>query len=98
MKWTDARQMCSQNSVTLAILDTEKKQDIFKAKPKLKGQNVWVSDDLTPFGSGIAYQARQAVRTGKIKKTWVYDSKVFIVKKEDDRPVRIFSVRDIPQS
>ena len=87
-----------KNKLRVVLKDDAKKQEIFKAKPRLKGQNVWVSDDLTPFGSGIAYQARQAVRTGKIKKTWVYDSKVFIVKKEDDRPIRIFSARDIPQT
>ena len=39
----------------------------------------------------------KAVKNGTITKTWVYDSKIFIVKKGDDRPKRVFVSKDMPK-
>ena len=86
-----------KNKLRVTLKSMEKKREIFKAKTRLKGQNLWITDDLTPFGSCIAYEARQAVKNGTITKTWVYDSKIFIVKKGDDRPKRVFVSKDIPK-
>ena len=75
---------------------SSKKKEIFKLKPRLKHCNLWISDDLTPHGSNIAFAARNAVRNNKIAKTWVYDGKVFILRKGEDKPIRINNVKDIP--
>jgi hypothetical protein len=43
----------------------------------------------------LAYLARQAYKQRKVKKTWVYEGKVFVVKNGDDRPVKINTKEDI---
>ena len=75
------------------VFKDKRKRDIwFKCKPQLKGKNVWITDDLTPFSSGIAYQARLAVKQKKIKqkkiqKTCVFRGRIFIIKNGETTPV-----------
>jgi hypothetical protein len=57
---------------------------------------LWITDDLTVLNSNLAYLARQALAKRKIKKTWVYGSRIFIVKSGDNIPVRIIRRDEIP--
>ena len=56
------------------------KTTVVKAKTKLKGKNIWISDDLTAYRSNMAFQARQAVREQHYEQTWVHDGKIFVKK------------------
>lgn len=85
-----------KNKVRVVFKD-EKKRDIwFKCKPELKGKNVWITDDLTPFTSGMAYQARQAVKQKRAQKTWVFRGRVFIIKNGETNPTAVTRLSDIP--
>jgi hypothetical protein len=85
-----------KSKLRVVFKDAIKRDELFKLKPKLKGHNIWITDDLTSHSSNLAYLARQAEKTKKIKKTWVYGGRIFIVKNEDDRPVKISKKEDIP--
>ena len=49
----------------------------------LKGQKVWISDDLTPQRESMAYLCRQDVSQKKVTQTWTYDGKVYIYQDQD---------------
>ena len=72
------------------------KTEVMKAKPNLRGKEVWINDDLTVLRSGLAYKAREAMRAGKIEKTWTHDGKVFVKKRGIERPIRIISSKELP--
>ena len=63
----------------------------------MKGKNIWITDDLTSQTSNLAFLARQSMKGNKIKKTWVYGGRIFIVKNGDDRPMKISRKEDIPK-
>jgi hypothetical protein len=84
--------------VKVVLKQKAKKSEIVKEKIKLKDKTtIWISDDLTPHRSRMAYLARQAVKTGKAIKTWVYDSQIFLQIPNHDRPKRIKFTDDIPK-
>ena len=68
-----------------------------KEKPKLKGKDIWVNDDLTQLRSTLAYEARQAVKGGLAERTWVHDGKIFLKKFGEDRPIKVTRSKDIPK-
>ena len=51
---------------------SKEKKEVTKAKTKLKGQPVYISDELTPYRNNQAYLAWQAVKNKVIKQTWAY--------------------------
>jgi hypothetical protein len=85
------------NKMRIAFVSKAKKDEVFKLKKKLRGKQIWLADDLTPYRDNLAYQARHAMKQGKIFLTWVYDNKVFIQKTKSGRPIRIKMVEDIPK-
>jgi uncharacterized protein YciI len=84
--------------VKVVLKDIDKKMDIVKQKKNLKDvrSDIWLSDDLTPHRSNMAYMARQAVKNGKAHKTWTYDSQIFLQINEIDKPMKVRSPEDIP--
>ena len=58
-KGTDAN---TATRTRVIFKDKSMKTTVVKAKTKLKGKNIWISDDLTAYRSNMAYQARQSVR------------------------------------
>ena len=72
------------------------KMEVMKAKPNLRGKPVWINDDLTTYRSGVAFRAREAMRAGKIEKTWTHDGKIFAKKFGIERPIKIITNKDIP--
>jgi hypothetical protein len=72
------------------------KQQFTKLKAKLKKNNLWISDVLTPHRMNLAYLARKAVRENKVNQTWVYDGKVFTKTTAEAKPKRINTASDIP--
>ena len=70
---------------------------VLKKRSKLKDKAVYITDDLTPYRSGLAYQARKALKADKIADTWVYDGNIFIKKRKNDKAKRVLQATDIPQ-
>lgn len=85
-----------KGKLRVVFKEEDKRNDVFKLKPNLKGKNIWLTDDLTASMSSLAYLARQALKNEKIKNTWVFGGKIFIVKDGDDRPIRVSRKEDIP--
>jgi hypothetical protein len=85
-----------KSNVKIAFTSKEKKTQIMQAKKKLKGEDIWITDDLTTYRRNLAYQARQAVRNGLAKQTWVTDGKVFLKITTKDKPQKIQFVHEIP--
>jgi hypothetical protein len=85
-----------KSKLRVVFKEEQKREDVFKLKSKLKGHDLWITDDLTALNSNLAYLARQALARRKIKKTWVYSGRIFIVKNGDDRPIRIIRRDEIP--
>ena len=75
--------------------DKSMKTTVEKAKMKLKGKNIWVSDDLTAYRSNMAFQAREAVRNQTYEQTWVHDGKIFVKKTGHTRPTKLTSPGDL---
>ena len=85
------------NRMRIAFANKEIKNKVFKLKKKLKGKQIWLADDLTPYRDNLAFKARNAMKQGQIFLTWVHDNKVFIQKSKQDRPFRIKMEEDIPK-
>ena len=83
--------------VKFVFLDIDKKAEVMKKRKVLKGKKVWLSDDLTPHRSSLAFHAREAVKQKKIAQTWVIDNKVFIKMESNSRPQRITAQKDLPE-
>lgn len=65
------------------------RDDIYGKKATLKGQKLWVNDDLTANRSKLAFDARRALKNKQIIATWVRDGEVFIRKSANDKPTRL---------
>ena len=89
------RDINKKPKIKIVFNDKVSKAEVMKSKTKLKGTSIWINDDLTTYRSGLAYEARQAMRAGKIEKTWCHDGKVFVKKSGIERPTRIFTAKDI---
>ena len=86
-----------KNKVRVVFHDEEFRNKWYKCKTELKGKNIWLSDDLTPFGSGIAYLARKAKKEQKIQKTWIFRGRIFIIKNGESTATIVSCEKDIPK-
>ena len=62
------------------------KDAIYKARIRLKGKDVWISEDLTIKMSQLAYMSREAARKGHAHSSWTMNGKVFVEKTEGSAP------------
>jgi hypothetical protein len=85
------------NRMRIAFTIKDKKEEVFKLKKKLRGKQLWLADDLTPYRDNLAFQARHAMKQGQIFLAWVRDNKVFIQKARNNHPIRIKMEEDIPK-
>lgn len=53
-------------------------QRCYRSRVRLKGTDVFVSEDLPAIGQQIFYQCRQLKKKKKIATTWTYQRKIFI--------------------
>ena len=66
-----------------------------KEKPPLpKFKNVSINQDLTKERNSAAYEARQLVRAGLAKSTFIWDGKIFIISNKDVKH-KVFTVREV---
>ena len=82
--------------IRVVFNDETRKKEIMEKKKQLKGKKMWLSDDLTPYRSNLAFLARKAAKERRIHDTWVTDSKVFVQAKAKDTPKRIQAPKDLP--
>jgi hypothetical protein len=85
-----------RSRVRVVFNNIEKKRQIMKAKKKLKGNEMWIGDDLTSYRSNLAYHARQAVKSGQANQTWVTEGKIFLKRTAKAKPETIHTIQDIP--
>lgn len=64
-------------------------------KLKLKNNNIYVNDHLSPSNSKLYYEARMLVRAKKLKASWTTAGKIFVKKSEDSQRVHIQHVDDL---
>ena len=85
-----------KSTVRVAFTNKDKRKQLMKAKKQLRGQSLWLSDDLTKYRSSLAYHARQAVKNGNANLSWVTGGNVFVKKTAKDKPKKINTLDDIP--
>ena len=95
---TGRTQETNQVKVVLQVHSKEIKTKIFKMKNKPKrNEQIWLSDDLTPSRSKLAFMASAAVKPGRAAQTWVFDGKRFLRVEKNDKLVVIRYPQDIPR-
>jgi hypothetical protein len=82
--------------VKIAFTTEDKKKQLMEKKKILKGENIWLIDELTPYRRRLAYMSRQAVRGGHAHKTWTTSGKVFIKETASSSPIKVRKTSDIP--
>jgi hypothetical protein len=83
--------------VRVAFETEETRARIFKKRNKLKDSNIWISDDLTPGRSELAYKARQAVKANLIAQTWTVGGNIYTKETVNGRPRKITTQEDLPK-
>jgi hypothetical protein len=76
--------------------ESRKKKQVMNEKKKLKGENIWLYDELTPYRRKLAYLSRQSVRDGHAHQTWTTSGKAFIKKTATSRATKVRQASDIP--
>ena len=71
------------------------KDEIFKVKKNLKGKDIWISEDLTPGKSKLAYTARQAIKSKHATQTWTASGNIFIKKTDNANPMLVKNEREL---
>ena len=90
----DVRNRCR---IRVAFAKSETKAQVMKKKQLLKGENLWICDDLTPYRDKLAFMCRQAVANRYASQTWTHDGKVFLKVNALSKPRKITKPEDIPR-
>ena len=80
----------------VVFLEKATKTKVMKKKKELKGEGIWISDELTLRRDKLAFMARQAVKDKHAFQTWTSDGKIFMKLTKDDKPIKISTIDDIP--
>ena len=80
----------------VVFIDKATKMKVMKKKKELKGEGIWITDELILRRDRLAFMARQAVKEKKAFQTWTSDGKIFMKLTKEDKPIKIFTIDDIP--
>jgi hypothetical protein len=83
--------------VKLAFSDAKAREEVYSARSKLKGKDLWVTEDLTPKKSTLYYKARQCIKEGLGALTWTNNGKIFLKSTTTAKPKIINSEDDLPK-
>jgi hypothetical protein len=83
--------------VKVVFVNTGTRDEIYKQRSKLKGKEVWITEDLTPKKAALFYKARQAVKEGRATLAWTNEGKIFVKTGSNDKPTIISSEDQLPQ-
>jgi len=84
-------------SVKVAFFDQRLRDEIYSRRLKLKGTNIYISEDLTQKKSSLAYEARQHVKNTPHTSTWTVDGTIFLKDSEEGKPRAIHDANDLKQ-
>ena len=83
------------NTVKVAFYDARLREDVYSRRLKLKGTNVFISEDLTLKKSALAYQAREYARSSPNATTWTSDGQIFLKDSIDGKPRIVKKANDL---
>ena len=63
--------------IKLAMKMASKCDELNSARSKLKGSDVWITEDLIPSRASLSFKVRQAVKNGNATLTWTNECKMF---------------------
>ena len=73
-------------SVKVSYHDRRLRDEVYGRRLKLKGTNVFISEDLTITKSGLAFEARKYAREIPNVSTWTMDGQIYIKDAENAKP------------
>jgi len=73
-------------SLKIAFFDVRLKEEIYSRRIRLKGTDIFLSEDLTLKKSTLAFEARQYARSKPNSTTWTSDGKIFLKDAIDEKP------------
>jgi hypothetical protein len=81
----------------LVFSDMTKREEVYAARSKLKGKNLWITEDLTPRKSALFYKTRQCVKEGRAALTWTHNGKIFLKVSSTAKPKLVYTEDDLPK-
>jgi hypothetical protein len=81
--------------VTVKFRNIWKRREVWDSRLKLKGSDIFLSDDLNKDQSKLFYQCRMHRKERKIISTWTNGNKLYVKVKEGDEPILISSEADL---
>ena len=78
-----------RNGAKITFTTYAKQKEACKAKTNLGKRPLWVSEDLTKQNLSLAIEAYILNKQKLIHKNWTYDEIVYIMEREDSRPMRV---------
>jgi hypothetical protein len=85
-----------EDMAKIAFIDSKTREEVYKSRTKLKGKNLWITEDLTPKKAALFYKARQAVKNEAAVLTWTYNGKIFLKTSSTAKPKLIKTADDLP--
>ena len=70
------------------------KEKVMKEKKNLP-DGIHINEDLSPYISSLAYEARQLKRQGAVAETWVYDGRIYVKPTARDRGMVVSSIDEL---
>ena len=71
------------------------REAVMQARSTVRASNIQINEDLTKHISALAFEAREAKRSGRILATHVYDGKVFVKGGSQYRSTTIYNTDDL---
>ena len=69
-------------------LNSNLRQNLWSLKRNLKGKNIFMAEDLTIRNSKLFYIARQMVKSGRYKKAWTDQTRIFVEVNENEEAIK----------
>jgi hypothetical protein len=73
------------------------RDQVYAARTKLKGKNLWITEDLTPRKAALYFKTRQSVKQGLGELTWTQSGKIFLKISKMAKPKLINCEEDLPK-
>jgi len=86
------------DSMKVALFDCKLRDEIYSHRIKLKGTDIYISEDLTLKKSSLAYEARQYARQNRDVTTWTSDGMIILKDSLNSKPRVIRHIKDLKQT
>ena len=86
------------DSVKISFFDERLKEEVYGRRIRLKGTDIYISEDLTLKQSTLAFEARQYARSKPNSTTWTSDGTIFLKDAIEEKPRIIRCSADIDQN